>query len=581
MKYCFTLKTIVRQPFPGAVAFFLSVMNIRSFVCLFGILLPLFLFSQAVQSPFRTEHPHGAKLDSMVRTEVGGALDDSYFIITYPVVGATTSWVPQFVETYQSVKKLGRQVVLVLNNQGGLRARDLPLFLQETLQLNQEEIKKITVVSDTQLYHTLNQKTNLVRLFYFYRRHLYYNGSTKWNKTNPIYFPRERVEINFDRKTELLDIDTLLVQAKDPVFKYQPNQWLLLTNTRNEIVRIHSISGKAELLLNVSKRYSAADLYCTFFARNDSSKCRYAQEYEPKVRATGRKIVRVSSVHPLGKDTLMFTLQLEVMEVNEEVFAFKNDQGDSTLINKGQSVLTPYSLLGFYDLKTGAISFRKVEEVSPQGQREHYTMLENGLRVEQNRIYTSSLVYTPDSTLLHLTQIDLTDSSAQVVGYREPASIQSAKFDLFYNQTFFVNYSSQSLVILNCEPDLYLEGQNEIQSRFFGDGHKPYAQESIPSYLEDTLTAKINFLIHDVSPIIDGKFLAAYIKYQGRPLLEIKNRMLKTVDVIDLSYLPPFANYNADPFRNDMQIANDRLVFKMIEGDEMYWYEYKLSLKAY
>ncbi len=80
----------------------------------------------------------------------------------------------------------------------------------------------------------------------------------------------------------------------------------------------------------------------------------------------------------------------------------------------------------------------------------------------------------------------------------------------------------------------------------------------------------MNFSIHDIKPILDNNYLLTYCDYKGQPIFELKNRMLKTVDIIDAKSIKGFERYYSNSFRVDLLINQDKIFYKSIENGEMY-----------
>jgi hypothetical protein len=165
------------------------------------LIITIFFLHTPSYGQFDTSFYHRDKwekeqnFDSLIRVELNGKLSNSYYVITYPLLAGTTSWVPQFIKIYNKIKNTKKDIVLVFYLDGSLRKKDIPLFMHDLFKLSEEEIKQIKIIYNDNLYETLTENRHLVRLQYYFRRNLYYNEAGKWHKVTVESLPVEKINI--------------------------------------------------------------------------------------------------------------------------------------------------------------------------------------------------------------------------------------------------------------------------------------------------------------------------------------------------------------------------------------------------
>ena len=516
--------------------------------------------------------------DSLIRSNLKGNLSESYFLITYPVLAGTTSWAPQFIRIYNKIKNTKHDIVLVFFMDGGLRQRDIPLFMHDLFKLSYDEIKKIKIICNDPLYEILTEKRNLVRVQYYFRRQLYYNESEKWHKLNPNILPQEKISIKQTHKIKLTGIDSLLIFEKDPVYPYKKNHLLILSDARNGIYDINTESGIVKPLLNLSKIYKASELFCKYFANGDTAICNFAKENEKSYTDVNRKVFRIQSIYYLD-NKLILPIIIEVVERGKDDFKYTNDEGAKKVTKAGKPALRGHSFIVKYDLSTGNTQFCKI--IEPETKDVHtYVHPSHGFYFSGDTIITSAQYFYPDGkATLGLAKL-IPDSSYtyHFSNHILPEEKESGLLIAGYGtKCFFYQFNDQWYFTNDYNEDIYLVGKNPVQEKFYGNGHKPYSEEKYAKYLEDTTKWEINFLFHDIKPILNNRFLLTYGTFKDEPTFEIKNRMLRTTDIIDAKSIKGLEKYFTCKFREDILIDDDKVYYKSIENNEMYLNIFSIS----
>lgn len=552
----------------------------KLFTCIF-LLCTFTVYGQSITPSYRSIHTTSLDFDSIIKTHCTTLTSSSYFVITYPTVGASTSWIPQFLDAYNSIKDREEEIVLVLYNSGGYSPNDIPQFFQQIAGLSKAEYEALHVIINDDVYNTITAKRYLVRLQYYFRGHLYYDNAEKWHKSKTVLFPKEHVTLNTTNNIKLNKPDSTLIRLKDPMYVRDKNNLLVLSDAKNSLLNVDISTGKVEPLLNISSIYKASQLFCKYIVPHDTGRCNYAVSKEKSVNATQRKTISVDGVIPIDQQTALLVVNIEVLEKNTEKYEFKNDEGQATTFDIGQPVLNLYTLTASFNYFSGALSFKVMNEIESSDNHDYYIMLENGAMTTKTDITCAALDYgTSDSTTISIVKLAVNDSSLIPSLATEPQGIFDPKLDLFYTKTFLYPFAGQTYFSFNCSPNIYLLGRDKTQSKFIGNGEAPFTKEQYPQYLEDTTKTFVNFRVHTIQPILDGEFLCAYINYKNMPMLEIKNRMLKTVDIIDLSTNKDFVDYNSCTFREDILIYNDRIYFKTIRDNNLFLTSYEIVKNA-
>ena len=539
------------------------------------LIITFSVFSQSISPGFKTRLEHKLDFDSIVKNHCPKLEATSYFVITYPTVGASTSWIPQFLDAYNSVKNRNQEIVLVLFNSGGYSLRDIPLFFQNIAGLSKSEYQSLHVIINDDVYNTLTGKRYLVRLQYYFRGDLYYDNAEKWHKSKTLLFPKEHVQLSPATEINLTTPDTILIRLKDPVYARDENNVLILADAKNELLNVDLKSGQTTSLLNISDRFTASELFCKYIVPGDSGRCNYSTTKEASVTQTQRKTISVDGITQIDSINALLVVNIEVLEKNSEEYVFKNDEGIPTKFDVGQPVLNLYTLLAQFNYESKELSFKKLKEMAVSPNHDYYLMVENGTKIQNQHLISSTIDYgVPDSLKLSVVDFIASDSLYTPI-LSTPRNIYDSKLDMFYTKSFFYNFAGQIYFSYNCSPHIYVLGRSKLQSSFIGNGKAPQVEEKFPKFLEDTTETLLNFRIHNVETILDGEFLCAFINYQNSPTIEIKNRMLKTVDVLDLSQYPEFANYNSCTFREDIFIKYDRIFMKKIDenGLKLVWWD--------
>ena len=508
--------------------------------------------------------------DSLLRIQLHNNLTESYYVITYPILGATTSWIPQFIKIFNKIKKTKYDIVLLCYTNGGLRKKDFPFFMKNMLKLSDENIKKVKCIFNDSLYSVVSEKKILVRLQYYFRRHLYYNEGEKWHNINQIAIPHERISIKQTEKIKITGIDSIMLFERDPIYQYKENHLIMLGDAKNEVYDLNTQTGEVTTLLSLKKHFNASDLYCKNFALNDTTKCYFALKNEQNALKYGRKTLMIDDVK-YYKNKLVLSISIEAFESNQNNYIFKNDENQIDTIKKGESSLNLFSFIMIFDVETKKFVIYKSNELTETKKCDPYVMTGSGFIMKGDTIVTNSNKYFSNGyTSYGIVSLVKRNNEYFPIEDRLPKDKFSELVSDYYFKNFFFDFNSQIYYSTNITDEIFLLGRNQVQSKFYGNGLKPYKNQKILKFIEDTIEPEINFLIHEIKPILDDKFVLAFINYKNNYIFELKNRMLKTVDIIEASSIQGLERYLSCKYRTDLYIEKNKIFYKSIENDEMY-----------
>lgn len=511
-----------------------------------------------------------ASHDSLIRNELDGKLTESYYLITYPILAGATSWVPQFIRIYNNIKNTNNDIVILFYLNGGLRKKDISLFMKDKLKLSDAEINRIKLVYSDDLYSLISNGRHLVRLQYYFRRNLYYDEAGKWHDVAATTLPQEQLNIVQTHKIKLKGIDTLLLFERDQMFWSKKDKLLIMADAKNEILELDVNTGEVKSIITITNLFTSTDIFCKYFSKEDTAACNYAKNLEHKVTSIGRQTLKIDGVDCIG-NYLYLSSGIEAFIRNKKEYSFKNEEGQKVTIAANEPTLSYFGIIFKYDLTNKTCEVFSMQEL-PETKKDFpyiypdcgFTMKEDtiiaGMNVWHNKgINTFSLInlilkngtYTPGKTI-------------------SPSNIKSPLLADNYNKSFFYTINNKGYFSLNFSGNIYLVGNQNIQSTLYGNGSAPYQTEKVPEFVEDTSGLEINFSIHDMKPVLNNKYLLTYCDYKNQPILEVKNQDLETIDIIDAKSIIGLERYLTNPFRIDLLIAEDKIYYKSIEQDEMY-----------
>jgi hypothetical protein len=533
---------------------------------------------------FKEKYPDGSTLDAKVRTRFAGNLSESYFVITYPTIGASTTYVPQFLKAMKNIRSLNKKntdVVVVFLNENGLRTQDIERFIREVLRQNGAAYDQLKWVVDQPLYEEIVGERSLLRLLYFYRRNLIYNEAEKWNSIRSYDLPGEYFELQAPKKVALKNIDEALILGTDALIPYKNGQLLLTTDLKDEVLVVDPKTGAVEKLFKITDYQQATDLYCALHAKGDADKCAYAKKYAEQWEKAGRQALNLRTAQYRANKIYGF-YSLEAFESNESKYVFKNDENTTSTIEKGTPVLNGFGGIYVYDISKDQMQFYALEE--PKGQKKNdevYLNLDSGMYIDkEEHLFTSMSFYPLRKKTEDLAELELgADNIYRVRQFLPPYTDKKTEDYMGYNNVkdFFFLFDNTILMVYDAEGKIYQVGQEKPRSSFYGNGERPYAQQQYKVLADDQTPSKINFEIHAVAPVHENYLLSYYV-YKGQPVFELKNRIFKTLDVVEAQHIPSFNKYSNSEINYNLLISDNTVYFLSVEADQVFLYQYEVKL---
>jgi hypothetical protein len=375
----------------------------------------------------------------------------------------------------------------------------------------------------------------------------------------------------------LIGIDSLLIFERDAVFPYTKDHLLLLTDSRNIIYDINTLTGQVLPILNLPAKYNAAEIYCEFFAKFDSTKCSIARNGETVFTDVNRKVFSVASVHFINNKLILPT-GIEAVEADEKDFNYTNDEGVKKSIKAGTTSLRSNQIIIQYDLFTKQILINPIINHNSK-ERDTYILPHHGFYFKGDTIITSTTNWYYDDRITY-GLIKLVPANGYYMPDRDilPHEKESGLLRAGYGtKCFFYNFNENWYFTHDFLGDISLVGRDPIQGCFYGNGSQPFAEEKYSKFLDDTTDWEINFLYQDIKPIFNNKYLLSIGTFKDKPILEVKNRMFKTVDIIEVKDIEGLSPYFKCQFRDDILIHENKIYYKCIENGEMYLKIFSIS----
>lgn len=514
-----------------------------------------------------------ASFDSLVRKEIQthDSLSESYYLITYPILAGATSWVPQFIRIFNKIKNTNNDIVILYYLNGGLREKDIPLFMKEKLKMTDAEMKKVKTIFNDELYTTISNGRNLVRLQYYFRRKLYYDEAGKWHDVASTNLPEEKITIKQINKIQLKEIDSLLLFERDQIFPFKEDKLLILSDAKNEILELDVNSGVVKPFISINKLFNATDIYCKYFANGDTSACYYAKKLEHKVTSIGRQTLKIDGIKKVN-DFLYLSGGIEAFVQDKKDYTFKNEEGEKVTIAASEPSTSYFGLIFKYNLITKQFEIFRLEELPETRKDFPFIYPDCGFFMKQDTIVTGMNTWHKKGiNTFNLINLIPKDGSYKPSNKLAPLEIKSPLLADNFNKSFFYTFNEQQYFSINFSKYIYLVGREKPQSSLYGNGSSPYSIEKVPEFVEDTSSSLlVNFSIHDMKPIFNNSYLLIYCDFKGQPIFELKNRMLKTVDIIDAKSIKGLERYYSNNFRIDLLIDNDKIYYKSIDNGEMF-----------
>lgn len=524
------------------------------------IILTNFLF-------FTVKSQNIENIDSFIRVvhpEIH--LSTNFHLFTYPLAGATTTFAPQIIKgmkeiTTFPIKRCDEDILFVFDDRGAIAHERIIDYFKKVFLWGDWQINQIKYVFDNQLFSIINKGGELVQQLYFYNGLIQYNKVVKLHSIQEKEIQHAKFSVADEKIIKILDTSTIY-QTRDDLIPFDKNEILILSDIEDELVKINLTTGE-KLGSFSTQNLNSSDVFCRYIAKNDTNKCDFAKKFHDMLKKTNRKtldIIHVEVCYPY----IYCAVSLEEFQKNEEIIKYKNDEGQKKILQSGDRVLTPFLLFLTLDQNLNLISFKVIDENSyPKYKYNLYSLFGVGFKVIDNKSLIVSNAIEPYRKNSALSEFSINDTS---LFWKEksiiPTSKEEQKKNSFYNlRTFYFEFANKSLFSYDYFGNIYSITDNKIIYRLAGYGSKPYKNEKYALYAElPVKNEKMNFEIHSIAPILDGKYLAIVYKYKGKiPLLEIIDSSFNTIDVIRLDSHIDLKNYFDLKVSTNLTIMDDKI----------------------
>jgi hypothetical protein len=526
------------------------------------------------------------RTDSLIRSKYPGLpLSESYYVFLYPLLGATTTFAPPIIKEYKNlttdgVKKCDEDILFIFKNNGGIAEHLIPEYFKQVFLMNDEQIKGIRYIVDDNLYDQLNLGGELAKLLYVYRSKLVYHKTCKLHGINSVALPHEAFNIKPGSKTEI-NGDSIMLLERDPLTRYKPGKLLLLTDVKDMLLEIDIKTAQITHSFSL-RNFDPTAFYCRYIARGDTARCNFAASYSERLKSSNRKSLDIMKV-VYNYPYIYCFVSVEAFERNKGIYAMHNDENKRVTIKNNESTLTAYGVMLKLDSNFNLVKAVPVQDLAyhKKGIFSTYVVFDEGFAINQtgNVIAQNVFVPTPHVPKPALSSFAFTDTLLRFDFNLKPLASHNEQ-DKCTSQslkTFFYSAAGQSYFSYDVFGNIYDLNTGKIVSRLRGDGSEPYKKEVYHAHVEQVFAEKSNYNIHDISGIYGGKYLAAIYRFKGKPILEIKDERLGTVDVIELRKIPGLDKYFRNINRNDILIQDDSLYFISLEHDKYFLNTYLIN----
>ncbi|MBS1570840.1 MAG: hypothetical protein JST62_00380 [Bacteroidetes bacterium] len=422
-------------------------MKTKKIVILIFIIVSQNLFCQINQKVYYKDlHNNFPDLDSIISERLKIEKNQSYFVITYPMCAAITSWGNQLYHAYNSIKNRNEKKIIILSNQGGIRKKDINIFLKKILKISDEEISQLTLIWDDELHDKIQNERDLIRLIYIFRGNIYYDEAPKFNVLNENILPTEQLKIIQNQKIFLKIPDSLIIKKNDKIFNYKNGHLLLLNDISNKVYDINILDGKLNLFFDIRKYITPFDLYNDKILKNKSlEKYEFAKKAEKGLKKENRETLQVSKLW-YNDGILYGTFSLEIMEISNKEDKFLSDERKELIQKKGKPILQAHQFFFKFNLDKEKLETFLID--IPDGKEDIYANIDLGFFVKKDTIYCGVTRYPqPKKPQKHIAKYTFDTNHLRFIEYMEPSTKDDDFLVIIMLQTI-----SFILMILYCIP---------------------------------------------------------------------------------------------------------------------------------
>lgn len=545
----------------------------KKILFLYFAILSVFVNAQNIDSLIRYRHP-----------ELN--LSNNFHLFTYPLYGATTTFAPQAIKgmkelTMYPIKKCNEDILFVFDNRGGIAEKQIDEYFRKVFLWNDWQIKQIKYVIDNEIFHIINNGSDLIQQMFFFNGKEQYNKFVKHHTINQKDIQHNTFSIVKQNPIKITKLPTIL-QTKDKIISINDSATLLNSDIEDRLLKVSLNTGEVLQSFSLAE-YDNADLFCRYIANGDTAKCDFAKKYNRKLKDTNRKTIDILATVQYG-DYLYCSVSLEVYQENKEKYEYINDEGEKISIPIGKETLTPYLILLKLDNNFKILDIKKIDEEGYLNvtKDETYFMFDLGFRfISPDTLIAQNTIFSKQRLVSQFSLFSMEKNELKWLTFL-PNKIKEKTVDKkAYNNiaSFYTTFNGKTYFSYDCEGESYCIEDNKVASKLSGDGIPQFKKEKYMEYAAVTVKGiKENYDIHAVATIQNGEYLAYIYDYQKRVmLLEIKDKQLNTIDIIRIDTDPTIRQYFDDAVLNNMTIINDTIYFITTDGKDYYFNRYKIT----
>ena len=526
---------------------------------------------------------------------------NTYFVITANTSVSSHTLAPAIIKAYREIRTFDPYVpiYIVYRSDGAVNEKSQKRVFKKIYKIDLDK-DQVRAIGSNDLFRLMNYGNDMVKWFYVYKRRLLIRNLIKLHDLSSYQyqFPKDLIHIGALEKTEIHNDSILLSPLMDVIRPYRDEKFLYITDIENTLHVLNSRTGEFEASFDKrSKR--GVDIYCEIIAR-DSLNCAYAKKRASSLESLRRdenffvnaafidnKIYVASSLQiyvplkdtPYKKGKLVYINEEGKREVYKGDFAFAypvliemdtllhyqdsyfiNDFGSYPKKNRiprdgaffagvDMGIYIEDTLLTVYN----GVSFNRRHRRLPKKSKKAYSYF--GLNRKERIIEFKSFL-PPGHGAGYLNQLEL-----EAFVYYIPVGDRLFSLPQFGGRIFELK-----------------KDFNVYDLR----GGKERVEEHVPLSLEAPVEELIyNFNIQDANAIFDNQYIAVAYYNIDTPFLEIVelgDKGLKTVEVINLSNLPGFSEMHKLYSGGNIAISDDAIYMIVSEEGKFFLYKYPLTL---
>lgn len=491
----------------------------------------------------------------------------SVYVFLYRLASSSTTSVPPVMKEWKAVQKIIRpneSIVFVFNNQGGIPDSDLKTYVHNNFKLDSTAIDGVHFLIDDSLYFALKGGGSLGQLHYYYDGELLYNRSCKWHNIDQESLPHNKVYVSGAMDSIVIKKEHGIILKENDILIPAGNRLYIYADNENKLFQL-SKDGRLSTRFDFGG-LSAAQLFCQYFA-NDSIACGFAKAHEYLPVQTGRQVVK-PFVFQFIRDKLFCTLNIEVIELDQKSYRFKDDENRQRHRPSKSISLNAYAAL----LEIGHVQ----SEGNPLLPMEVYYKSKWGMERLAN--FDGGFFLDTNGCLFGFTQ-DMSPrwfSSAGINRYKTLNGVlvwdailppktsywQQRKNSYNTVQNFFVEFQGRIIAMYDTFGEIYEVGRKEVVGQLPASSKGNLPKEKYPKYAEDDSPTLVNYEIHHLAVSENGDFLLCFYKHRDRMILAVMDKNFEVVSKNDLAHLEVVVNYmDQNEFLSNARFYKDRLCF--------------------